>query len=59
MLEAMYLAIVDGDDDDAARQLAERALATGMSPLKAIDEGFVPGIHEVGRGEPDRYRDRP
>jgi len=48
MLEDMYLAILDGDDD-AARQLAERALEAGMSPLQAIDDGFVPGIHEVGR----------
>ncbi len=48
MLEDMYTAILDGDAD-VARQLAERALEAGMSPLETIDEGFVPGIHEVGR----------
>ncbi len=44
---AMRQAIIDGD---AARStaLAEEALANGVAPLAAIDEGFVPGLTHVG-----------
>ncbi len=48
LLEAMTESILEGDDELAER-LARDALAVGMPPLVAIDEGFVPGIREVGR----------
>jgi len=47
LLNDMRLSILDGDAE-SSRQLAERALADGLEPLTAIEEGFVPGIHEVG-----------
>ncbi len=47
-LEAMYQSILDGEDEVAER-LARDALAAGMAPLEAIDQGFIPGIREVGR----------
>ncbi len=47
LLNDMRLSILDGDAD-VSRQLAERALAHGLEPVTAIEEGFVPGIHEVG-----------
>ncbi len=47
-LEAMYQSILDGDDELAER-LARDSLTAGMPALKAIDEGFIPGIREVGR----------
>ncbi|GMQ82759.1 MAG: corrinoid protein [Rhodothermia bacterium] len=47
LLNDMRLSILDGDAE-VSRQLAERALADGLEPLTAIEEGFVPGIHEVG-----------
>ncbi len=47
-LEEMYQSILDGDDELAER-LARDSLAAGMPPLEAIDEGFIPGIREVGR----------
>ncbi len=47
LLNDMRRSILDGDAE-GSRQLAERALADGLEPLTAIEEGFVPGIHEVG-----------
>ncbi len=47
LFEAMRKAVVDGDPDEAAA-LAERALAEGVDPLLAIDEGYVPGLRRVG-----------
>jgi corrinoid protein of di/trimethylamine methyltransferase len=44
---AMRQAIVDGAPDNAA-DLAKQALAEGITPLEAIDLGFVPGMTEVG-----------
>lgn len=48
LLAAMRQSILDGDETAAAR-LAREALAAGVEPLTAIDEGFIPGIREVGR----------
>lgn len=44
---AMRQAIVDGAPENAA-DLAKQALAEGITPLEAIDLGFVPGMTDVG-----------
>jgi corrinoid protein of di/trimethylamine methyltransferase len=44
---AMRQSIVDGAPEQAAA-LAREALASGISPLEAIDQGYVPGMTEVG-----------
>jgi corrinoid protein of di/trimethylamine methyltransferase len=45
---AMAQSVVDGEIDDA-RALAQEALAAGVSPLEAINQGFVRGLDEVGQ----------
>lgn len=40
-------AIIDGNADNAA-DLAKRGLDEGIDPLTLLDQGFVPGINEVG-----------
>jgi corrinoid protein of di/trimethylamine methyltransferase len=47
LFAAMRRSVVDGDSA-AAAELAEQSLAAGVDPLAAIDEGFVPGIQDVG-----------
>ena len=47
LFAAMRQSVIDGDPD-AAMDLARKALEEGVDPLAAIDEGFVPGMHEVG-----------
>jgi len=47
LFPAMRQAIIDGDPARAT-QLAEEALAAGVAPLAAIEEGFVPGLSWVG-----------
>jgi corrinoid protein of di/trimethylamine methyltransferase len=47
LFAAMRQSVIDGDSD-AAAELATKALAAGVDPLTAIEEGFVPGMHEVG-----------
>lgn len=49
LFQAMAQSIVEGEPDDAHR-LAEEALAQGIEPLEAVNQGFVPGVNEVGRG---------
>ncbi|HTR22940.1 MAG TPA: corrinoid protein [Terriglobales bacterium] len=44
---AMRQSIVDGAPDTAS-DLARQALAAGVAPLEAINEGYVPGMHDVG-----------
>jgi corrinoid protein of di/trimethylamine methyltransferase len=44
---AMRQSILDGAADQAAA-LAKQALEQGIAPLEAIDQGFVPGMNEVG-----------
>lgn len=44
---AMQQSIVDGAAENAA-ELARQALAEGIPPLEAIDQGFVPGMANVG-----------
>jgi corrinoid protein of di/trimethylamine methyltransferase len=44
---AMRLSIVDGAPDTAST-LALRAVQNGIAPIEAINNGYVPGMHEVG-----------
>lgn len=47
LFEAMGRSIIDGDAE-AAASLAEEAVADGVDPLAAINQGFVPGINVIG-----------
>jgi corrinoid protein of di/trimethylamine methyltransferase len=47
LLKAMAKAIEDGDPSEA-EVLARQALAEGLEPLEAINQGLVPGITVVG-----------
>ena len=46
-LEEAAKAITNGDAAKAA-ELAKRGLDEGIEPLRLLDQGFVPGINEVG-----------
>lgn len=47
LFEQMKRSIIEGDPD-RARELSERSLAKGISPLDSINHGFVPGLNAVG-----------
>ncbi len=47
LFEAMAQSIIDGDSDIAA-DLAKQAIDSGIDPLIAINQGFVPGVNFVG-----------
>ncbi len=47
-LEALKLAIVDGDDE-AAPARAQAALSEGIAPLTVMEQAVVAGIEEAGR----------
>jgi corrinoid protein of di/trimethylamine methyltransferase len=47
LFEAMRRAVVDGDDK-RAEELAREAVASGVDPLAALDEGYVAGLRHVG-----------
>jgi corrinoid protein of di/trimethylamine methyltransferase len=47
LFKAMAQSVIDGDADQSA-ELARKALAQGIAPLDAINEGFVAGVNEVG-----------
>ncbi len=44
---AMRQTIIDGAPDTASA-LAQEAVAAGVAPLEAINNGYVPGMHDVG-----------
>ena len=44
---AMRQSIIDGAPDTAS-SLAQQALAAGTPPIDAINNGYVPGMHDVG-----------
>lgn len=44
---AMRQSIIDGAPE-AATTLAQKAFVLGIAPLEAIDQGFVPGMNDVG-----------
>lgn len=46
-LSAMRQSIIDGAPDTASI-LAQEAVASGIPPIDAINNGFVPGMHDVG-----------
>jgi corrinoid protein of di/trimethylamine methyltransferase len=43
----MKQSIIDGDVD-VAEELARRALAEGIDPLEAVNQGYLPGMQQVG-----------
>jgi corrinoid protein of di/trimethylamine methyltransferase len=47
LFQKMAKSIIDGDSE-AAVALAEEAVAAGIDPLKAITDGFVVGVNQVG-----------
>jgi trimethylamine corrinoid protein len=47
LFQLMKQSIIDGDPD-AARELSIRVLREGISPLAAINDGFVVGLNAVG-----------
>ena len=47
LFTAMRQSVIDGEAEEAV-DLAREALAAGIDPLEAIDQGYVPGIHKVG-----------
>ena len=47
LLQKMSKSILDGDADVAA-ELAKEAIAAGIDPLEAINQGFVVGVNQVG-----------
>jgi trimethylamine corrinoid protein len=47
LFDAMKQSVIDGDEEQAA-ELAQQALAQGVDPLAAINDGYVPGISYVG-----------
>lgn len=47
LLQAMRQSIIDGAADHAT-ELAQQALAAGLDPLQAVNEGFVSGVDYVG-----------
>ena len=44
---AMRQSVIDGAPDTAT-SLAQQAVSSGIAPLEAIQQGYVPGMHEVG-----------
>jgi corrinoid protein of di/trimethylamine methyltransferase len=47
LFKQMAQSIIDGDSDVAV-ELANQAIAAGVDPLKAITEGYVLGVNQVG-----------
>lgn len=47
LFDSMRQSIIDGDPDLAAH-LARKAVAQGINPLDALNQGFVPGVNYVG-----------
>jgi corrinoid protein of di/trimethylamine methyltransferase len=47
LYKQMAQAVIDGDDEEAAT-LAEEALAQGVDPLEAINQGYTAGMDTVG-----------
>jgi corrinoid protein of di/trimethylamine methyltransferase len=47
LYKEMAQSVIDGDDEEAAA-LAQQALAQGMDPLQAINQGYTAGMDTVG-----------
>ena len=48
VLERLTRAVINGDRDSIVA-LVEEALADGLPPMRISNEGFLPGLEEVGR----------
>ncbi|MDI7275057.1 MAG: corrinoid protein, partial [Anaerolineae bacterium] len=48
LLRRLSQSIIDGEAEEAC-SLARQALELNLEPMRAIDEGLIPGIVEVGR----------
>lgn len=46
-LSAMRQSIIDGAPNTASN-LAQKAIGAGIAPIDAINNGYVPGMHDVG-----------
>lgn len=46
--EKLSRAVIDGDRDSVVT-LVEEALTSGLTPMQVSNEGFLPGLEEVGR----------
>src|SRR6266498_445354 len=44
---AMRQSIIDGAPETASG-LAQQAVSSGVAPIDAINQGYVPGMHDVG-----------
>lgn len=49
LLAAMATSVIKGEVEQAV-ELAQQALAQGLDPVAAIEEGYAQGIREVGEG---------
>ena len=49
LFQAMAKSVEDGDSEQS-RTLAELAVAQGIDPLEALNQGFVLGVNAVGEG---------
>jgi len=47
LFNSMKQSIVDGEPE-LAKELASKALAEGIDPLEALNQGFIPGVNYVG-----------
>lgn len=47
LFATMRQSVIDGAPDTASG-LAQQAIASGIAPLDAINNGYVPGMHDVG-----------
>jgi corrinoid protein of di/trimethylamine methyltransferase len=48
LFQAMAESIVEGEEEQAA-VLAGQALDSGIDPIEAINQGYIPGIEHVGK----------
>lgn len=48
IFEKMQLSILEGEPE-LSRELAEKAVNSGISPLECLNNGFLKGIEEVGK----------
>jgi corrinoid protein of di/trimethylamine methyltransferase len=47
LFTSMKQSVVDGEPE-LAKELASKALAQGIDPLEALNQGFIPGVNYVG-----------
>jgi len=47
LFNSMKQSVIDGEPE-LAKELASKALAQGIDPLEALNQGFIPGVNYVG-----------